>query len=186
MTRRSDRIVSAAAAIALLAGAGLYARATSQASAAPPRLIPYTGHLDHDGNPVTGSVAMKVCLITDPATACDAAPWSEMHGAVAVAGGRFSVTLGESVPIGDDTFKSAPATPLYVRVMVGASNDAGATFVQLNGAQRVLSTPYAINAEQAAKMRIDGPIHSGAATPASAELGLYSETAAGGVRIVTN
>lgn len=172
-----------AAALGAIAFAA-YAQVAAGGSAAP-RLLPYVGHLDHDGVPVSGQVALKVCLVKAADTACSAAAWSEQFDQVNVAGGAFSLVLGQNSAIPDDIWKSG--SPVFVRAMVGATALQGSpTFVQLSGAQRVLSVPYAVNVDAASSLRVDGPIARGSVSPSTDDLGLYSGPAGQPIRLVTN
>lgn len=170
--------------VALLA----YAQVVADGSHAP-RLIPYVGHLDKDGEPVTGKVAMKVCLVAAPSTPClpkAGTAWSADFNSVDVAGGQFSLVLGQNPdPIDESIFKTSAA--LHIRAMVGAYDAGGSpTFVQLSGAQQLLSVPFAVNADGARNMRVLGPVYNGNVRPNATALGLLEQTPGAGISIATN
>ena len=170
-----------AAAVGLVAALGYAAVASGGAS---PHLLPYVGHLDHDGTPVTGKVALKVCLVSNIDTACDKATWFEEFDSVDVAGGNFSLVLGQTKPIDDAT---GAAGNLYIRAMVGATVAQGTpTFVQLSGAQQVLSVPFAINANQGTSFHLEGQIYKGGTVPGTSVPGLTSENFGEGIKLVSN
>lgn len=169
--------------VGLLAALG-YAQVAGGVAAAP-KLIPYVGHLDHDGQPVTGKVAMLVCLVQNSSASCDLAPWKEEFKSVDVAGGNFSLVLGQSTAI-PDTIYNAP-NGLYIRAMVGAFDAGGApTYVQLSGAQRLLSVPYAVNVNQATNFRVEGQIYKGSTVPATNVPGITSQNAGEGLAFASN
>jgi len=93
---------------------GLAALSASAAGAEPvDQVVPYSGHLDRDGAPVSGRVSLRFRAFTDPnavadeADPCDGAAtpggeqcvWAEAHPDVTVHNGAFSVRLGR--PTGD-------------------------------------------------------------------------------------
>lgn len=117
----------------------------------PPRLIPYEGHLDKDGAPVTTPEGMGLdmvfYLVDAPSKTRAAALWFEEHRNVPVVAGRFSVALGRSSVLPDELLRRPE---LYLGVVV-----AGA---ELGGRQRILSAPGAITAGQTGDLTVHGAL----------------------------
>jgi hypothetical protein len=118
----------------------------------PPKLIPYNGHLDRDGVPVNGTVAVTFFLVTSEGAAFGANVWAEDHAAVVVANGRFSVLLGGTTPIPDGVLR-LPA--LYLGMKVGETLGGA---VELSGRQRLGSAAGAVTAAQAEDFTVNGDV----------------------------
>lgn len=134
------------AAVAIVVAAG--------AQSAAPNLIPYTGHLDSDGMPVTGEVDMTFFLVGSPTGTFANALWSERHPGVRVSGGAFGATLGAgtpATPIPAALLRDQPA--LYIGVKLGPGDG-----VELAGKQRLLSGPYALASASARDFTVTGAL----------------------------
>lgn len=99
-----------------------------------PRVVPYSGTLDVDGIPLTGSVSLRF-TIYDGSTAV----WSE-DVAITATDGRFSALLGASVPI-DGAIGAGDDLTLGIVVLNGPGP---ADDVALVGRQRFVPVPFAM------------------------------------------
>jgi hypothetical protein len=140
----ASKIPVALKVVLLAAATAAAATALAQSSVAPPpRLITYTGRVENNGVPLNAPVKLRFFLV-DVETKTFAqrlGTWSEDHDNVATAGGAFQVLIGTNTPIPPDLLLNPV---VFLRVMVG---DAGSvTLVELNGAQRLTSAPYALTA----------------------------------------
>lgn len=129
--------------IPLLAPLGANAQAFGDAP------IAYNGRLELDGAPVDGTYAMRfgIVLTAGASSECLVAgscTWWEEHAAVDVAGGRFSVALGEVTAFPATLFSSGD---LYLLVAV---YDGAAGWKLLGDRQRLLAVPRAARTEQIA------------------------------------
>ncbi len=118
--------------------AGYQLSATSYATTTVPGLINYQGLLAGDtGAPVNGAVTMtfRVYSTTTGSTAL----WSEIHTAVPVTKGTFSVLLGEVTPFPDNLFADSNR---YLSVQIGANPE-------MAPRQRFTSVAYAFEARHA-------------------------------------
>lgn len=129
------------------------------------RLIPYEGHLDLNGVPVTGTYDFRFalfandgadasCLVAADPGACGF--WWEQHleaegEGVEVNGGAFGVVLGETQALNDAVFAQAD---LYLAMAVKATSDPA--FTLLSGKQRILAVPFAARAAAAKNYEITG------------------------------
>ncbi|MFC1888762.1 tail fiber domain-containing protein [Thermodesulfobacteriota bacterium] len=138
--------------ITLAAALGL-GRTVPLANAAVPQEINYQGYLtDDSGNPIDGGVEMLFAIYDQEIDGSEL--WSEGPMTVPVDDGMYSVILGETVPI-------TPALldgPCWLEVIVEGE--------YLVPRERVTSTPFTIEAEEADK--VDG--YEGAALEESAEI----------------
>lgn len=65
------------------------------------RSLPYTGHLDMDGVPFSGTAQLQFTLYdTREGPQAEIAPWVECHPLVAVHNGAFTVRLGDPAGVG--------------------------------------------------------------------------------------
>jgi len=110
--------------------------ASAQASTT---LVPYEGHLEHDGEAINGQRAFRFEVTAEGAP--DQAPWVEEHIGVQVSNGEFRVALGlhNSVPL--DAVLRRPG-PHRLRVSVLSE---GGEFVALDESQRLLAVPFAVS-----------------------------------------
>ncbi|MFO0722716.1 MAG: hypothetical protein U1E65_02955 [Myxococcota bacterium] len=115
------------------------------------RTMPYQGVIERDGIPQTGAFDLRFaifldvvtdasCLTRTPLTGCGV--WSEQQDAVAVGGGRFSVSLGSRTPLAADAFRAGEP---FLAVAVRGPGDAG--FTLLGGRQRLGASPFAMRSE---------------------------------------
>lgn len=141
---------------------GVGALTGSSTAETPPRVFPYQGYLeDSSGTPINGTRAITFFITraldtpVAPDTDCQAANacrWKETQD-VALSNGYFSVNLPEDENtnvFGDGFFDESE---LYLRLVV--ADDGGANPVVLDGAQRLLATPYAITAQVATNFSVD-------------------------------
>ena len=111
-------------AIAALAASAMYALgALADAFSAPegvPRLVPFRGHLEAAGAPVTVPVIAGYALFDSPTGGSQLWPPAgarEMHS-VTPSGGDFTVMLGSSVPLPASIFAAGDA---YVEASIGTT-----------------------------------------------------------------
>lgn len=102
-----------------------------------PRLIPFRGHLESGGSPVTSAVTIEA-QIHDAATG-GALLWGPETHAVTPAGGDFTLMLGTSVALPPTVLEGGDA---WIAVSVDGT--------PLAGRQRLGSAPYALRAREAA------------------------------------
>lgn len=145
-------------------GYGAYAQ-TGTAGAVPPRLIPFQGYLEDTTAPVNGSRAVTFFITSDPsvdyAASCTNANcmWAETQPAVQFSNGYFSTALGSVTPFSAgvaNLFTPGSSDARYVRVRIGGTT--------LDGAQRLLSSAFAITAETAANFTVTGGLSAGSVT----------------------
>lgn len=141
--------IGVAVALAAQATGGLLTPRDANADGNPatdsvPRVVPYQGTLSRDGDPVTGSVALRFTLWDG-----EAQVWTEDHEVLASAG-RFSVLLGSVSPV-ESTLRSADALDLSVTVLNGPGPEDD---VALTGRQRFVSAPLALWAASAADVDV--------------------------------
>jgi hypothetical protein len=113
----------------------------------PPKLVPYTGYLEDNGIPVSGSVDLSFFVVASPADPSSSALWQEDHTGVVASGGKFAVTLGQSTGFGT-LFAD------YGELFVGVSIDG----TDLDGRQRLVSAPYGISAGEARNFTVRGTL----------------------------
>lgn len=119
--------------------ASLVLLAPSLQAQVPQKLI-YSGYLEQDGAPVTGSVALRLGLYDDAVGGTEL--WNESLAAVSVAGGHFSVILGEIEPLSTSLFNGAP---LWLSITVDGTTT-------LAPRAPIVSTAYAFRAETASTL----------------------------------
>lgn len=121
-----------------------------------PRVVPYDGVLDLDGNGFSGDVDLRFRLHS--AAENGEVLWTETWDAdagtasVTITGGRFSVNLGthESIePI------IASGTEVYLSLKVRLADDAG-NYTTLNGRQRLNPVPFALWSSSGNDLAISG------------------------------
>lgn len=175
-------------------GAGLQAFATTSAPASTlPREFAYQGYLEDSGGPITGTRRMQFFMVNDAATGafgtdCDHATckWYEDEAAVVISGGYFTVKLGDSSPLDAKTFTDYPNLWLKVRVF----DETEGNPVELDGAQKLLATPYSITAQTAQQfyvtddLRVQGGVeigdHPGTTDPGVGDLYVANDLQVGG------
>ncbi len=108
----------------------------------PPRLLPYSGVLEQNGEPFTGTVDMTFYLVANVDDGLGAAIWNETQ-TVTVNVGEFSVALGVTTPL-------TPAVLDSTEVFAGVRVED----IDLGGRQRIVSAPYALTAENAANFTV--------------------------------
>lgn len=102
-----------------------------------PRLIPFRGHLELGGSPVTGAVTIEA-RIHDAASG-GALLWGPETHAVTPADGDFTLMLGSSVALPPSVLEGGDA---WIAISVDGT--------ALAGRQRLASAPYALRAREAA------------------------------------
>lgn len=142
-------------------GYGAYAQ-TGTAGAVPPRLIPFQGYLEDANGPVNGSQSVTFFItnsaMVDYTASCSNATcmWAETQSAVQFSNGYFSTALGSVTPFSSgaaNLFTPGSAEARFVRVRIGTTT--------LAGAQRLLSSAFAITAETAANFTVTGVLAAG-------------------------
>ncbi len=113
-----------------------------------PRVFPYKGYLEFNGEAFAGNVDLQF-TVTDDGD-CN---FTEEHDSVAVYGGRFSVSIGSVVGDVDPcVFDSA-----RVFIQVGVRNaDQEEAYTMLSGRQRIYPVPFAYWAAEGSDFEIDG------------------------------
>ncbi len=113
-----------------------------------PRVFPYKGYLEFDGEPFAGNVDVQFTVTDD-----DSCSFTEEHDSVATYGGHFAVSIGSvegDVP--DCVFDSE-----RVFIQVGVRNaDSVEAYTTLSGSQRIYPVPFAYWAGEGSDMKIDG------------------------------
>jgi hypothetical protein len=110
--------------------------ATTNAAAAVPSKVTYTGRVLKNGSPASGSINVNFAIFD--AISGGASLWSEDHSGVPVKNGVFSVLLGSKVPLTSTIFSGAAR---WLEVKVGG---------QVMGPRTaVASVAYAITAGNA-------------------------------------
>jgi hypothetical protein len=142
-------------------GYGAYAQ-TGGPGAVPPRLIPFQGYLEGPDGRGINEPQTVVFFITSGATvditgACNTAPclWTSGPQSVQFNNGYFSVALGPFDNAAPNLFTPGSESR-FVRVRIGTTT--------LDGAQRILSSPFAITAETAANFTVTGALNAGSVT----------------------
>ena len=114
--------------------------------------------------PVNGMQSVTFFITNAPTVAysptCNTATcmWAETQS-VTFSNGYFSAALGSSTPFTSgaaNLFTPGSAEARYVRVRIGSTT--------LDGAQRILSSPFAITAETAANFTVTGVLSAGSVT----------------------
>ena len=137
----------------LICAAGVALAAGPSVAADLVKVVPYSGQLDLDGQPYTGDIQIQFRLCTHPDE--DACPWTEVHPAVQVFNGSFSVRLGapaggDAVPIEETVsqntqfFLEMSLRPVAPPVPEGEEPPPEAEWVRLSGRQEISPTPQAI------------------------------------------
>jgi hypothetical protein len=109
------------------------------------RYIPYKGHLERDGAPLSGSLPFTFALYS---AAQGGAPiWSGSQD-LDVAGGEFSANIG---PVPEAALEQAE---LYLAITVDGT--------ALVGRQRIQSAPYAVRGQRGVPFRADSVVITGA------------------------
>lgn len=126
------------------------------------RLIPYQGHLDLNGGPVTGAYDFRFALFSTatPSAAClgtsgcdgTSLYWTE-HLGVTVSGGTFAVVLGEKKALTDAVLANPD---LYLAIAVRRAGD---PYTVLQGTQRILAVPFAARAAAAKDYQVTGSVY---------------------------
>lgn len=146
-----------------------------------PRGLPYRGHLDLGGVPITDSLSMTF-VVWDDAAAGTALHTETLD--VDIAGGDFSVVLGRGgVGLSDEVFSAAE---LFISVSVAGT--------PLDGRQQIWALPQAQRAARAQNLTVTGDLEvqggtiwQGAPpTVAGTDLGLYSAVDGKQIRVVSN
>ncbi len=101
-----------------------------------PRLIPFRGHLEQGGVPVSSPVELTFSLFDAPSGGTPS--WTETRMVTPV-NGEFSVLLGETSPLSLELVRSGDA---WVQLAVEGTT--------LAGRQRLASVPYALRTREAA------------------------------------
>ncbi|MCP4498917.1 MAG: tail fiber protein [Deltaproteobacteria bacterium] len=97
------------------------------------RRIPYQGHLEENGAPVSGAVDLEVELFTTPTGG--SAVWSESFTSLEVDAGKFSIILGDDVNNAIPAEYFSARDPLYLQVVVNAQ--------VIGSRQRIFGAPFA-------------------------------------------
>ncbi len=124
-----------------------------------PRVVPYDGVINLDGQPFDGLMDMRFSLYAAPdgGEAVWAERWAQVdERAVTVTGGRFAVNLGAFTPI-EDTILDAGT--LYLGIEVRRAGDGA--FVALGGRQRINPVPYAMWSAASADLEVAGELEVG-------------------------
>jgi len=180
MNRQKAYLVAATLIGVVGLGYGAYAQ-TGTAGATPPRLIPFQGYLEDANGPVNGAQNVTFFITNGPAVAhsatCNTATcmWAESQS-VQFSNGYFSAALGSSTPFTSgaaNLFTPGSAESRYVRVRIGSTT--------LDGAQRILSSPFAITAETAANFAVTGVLSAGSITTGAVTA--TSVTSSGNVQV---
>jgi hypothetical protein len=117
-----------------------------------PRVIPYTGTLDHDGEAFTGTVDLTVVLAWD-----DDGAQTFQHSGVTVAGGEFHINIGSTDTVDDGFWSGANQ-----RVAIGLDDpDHDEAFWlggdSLDDAYRAIrAAPFAYWSASATDLHVDG------------------------------
>lgn len=156
------------------------------AQTAVQQIVPYTGHLDHDGAPLDGLVAFRFRLYADPAAAaapaddpCDgsAAPacvWKEEHRSVNVHAGAFTVRLGRPDGPGAVARDIAPFLKRNVQhaLEVAVLEPASQAWIVL-GRQNIHPVPQALFTVQEDVVAHTVHVANGANTDATGPAGMF-------------
>ena len=142
---RSHLLSALAGAVATAATPALLAQDAS-------RGIPYAGHLELDGVPVAGPVALTFYLYD--AFQGGTQVWSESHPTVEVADGAFSVQLGLSTPIGPEL---RPYGDLFLEISINGQ--------RLTGRQPLGAVPFAYRGAPGSDFVVDGDLEFGSSCP---------------------
>ncbi len=147
----------------LLTTALVLLAAPARAGGPPPlvQVVPYSGQLDLDGAPYTGSVQIRFRLYTDgaqgdPAAACaGVCAWEETHEAVQVYNGSFAVRLGQTVPIAQVVADNAQFwLEMALRAVPQQGGEPG-DWVTLANRHQITPVPQAIWAASASDLQLD-------------------------------
>ena len=154
MKRQSILFVIVFVVLASLSGAGSNARANIDATEAVPAVVSYQGQIVLSGQPYNGSGYFKFAIIDKAATKTF---WSNDGTStvanmpvtaltLTVSAGQFNVYFGDTgqSPLSAAVFNGADR---YLRVWFGTNTS---TFTQLSPDQRIASTPFALQAQEAA------------------------------------
>lgn len=143
---------------------------------APLRAIPFSGHLEHDGEPVNdAAVSMEFTLFDD---AVSETPFWTEEQTVPVYAGTFAVLLGEATALPDEVFDRAE---LFVTVSVAG--------VALLGRQRIVPSLQSVAAAQARNLdvaldlSVGGNVSVGGGVVAAGEVAAASASTTGDVDI---
>ncbi len=140
----------------------------SVAHAEPVRqVVPYSGYLDFDGEPYTGTAQMRFRVFDVDREGV--AVWEECHPAVRAHGGSFAVRLGQ--PAGEGAV-ATPVGPLLasgtqywlelsVRLAEGACEAAAEDWVTLSGRQQISPAPQSVWAAKATDFTVAGELAVG-------------------------
>ena len=137
-TRR--KLASLIAFVILGAALVVHAVGFDETQEVAPMLIPFQGTLNRDGNFLSGPVHLRVSLY-DAVTAGNLIWGPEVHDAVQLTDGRFSIVLGSVTAFTRNTLGRKPLF-LGFEVMIDGLD---AAYVPLLGRQQLLSTPYAVS-----------------------------------------
>lgn len=132
---------------------GLLAAAPLLAWGTPPRLIGYSGTLEHGGVGISRTLPIRFCIVTSATGRCDSALWDEVQD-VTVFAGKFHVQLGSVKALPDSAFL---ANDLYLRIAINGT--------ELAGTQRILAAPYAMTAAQGKAMLVSDELALGVTVP---------------------
>ncbi len=152
---RSTTLLTIGITIGLLLGGLATWAATSGVNSAQ---IPYTGHLQHNGGPVTGEVGMRFRLY--PSALSETVLWEETHDPSADASrervdvqvGQFSVMLGTYEDIDAPTLRQAT---LFLGIEI---LDENGDAVPLGGRQQVGALPFAWGGAPGQNFTVDGDL----------------------------
>lgn len=108
------------------------------------RLVSYSGTLEVDGAPVTGSANLRFTLHDETGPV-----WSEDQ-VVTAYNGRFTAALGAATPIGP-VITAADALALTITILNGPGD---ADDVELNGQQQFVPVPFAMWSPSASDLTV--------------------------------
>jgi len=133
-----------------------------------PRVVPFAGELALDGQVYSGVVDLRISLYDELGS--NTALWTEVHDAIPVTSGRFSVLLGATGAASSDGLRLAvsDASRLYVGVEVKADAAPASGWAALAGKSLLGPSPYALWAPQSTNMTVArNLVVGGAATAGS-------------------
>ncbi len=115
-----------------------------------PRIIPYNGLLEFDGQSFAGLADISFTLTDD-----GSCTFVENHEEVQVFAGRFSVNIGQ--PTGDLPACLFDANAVFLRMAVRQASEE-TPHVELSGRQRINPVPFAYWASEGSDFKVDGTL----------------------------
>lgn len=155
-------LVNAGALFGLVSAVALTSLAEDTELDSDPRVVPYNGVLEYNGQPLNGQADLQFTLTDVPGGEGANCIFTEDHDNVTAYSGRFSVNIGRVAGDLPDCIFNSEAMYIEIGVRDATANDdqddTNDAYVTLAGNQRIHPVPFSYWAAEGSDLKVDGDL----------------------------